>query len=73
MQTEFIFRPYTKKELALNYFPNSLPRTAVNHLMSWINRCPELLDELARTGYTTKAKSFTPRQVHLIVKHIGEP
>lgn len=73
MQTDFIIRPYTKKELAMNYFPNSLPRTAVNHLMAWIARCPELVDELAHAGYVTNAKSFTPRQVGLIVKHLGEP
>ena len=69
----FKIRPYTKKELALQYFPDSQPRTAVNHLMAWIARCPELVDELAHTGYVTNAKSFTPRQVGLIVKHLGAP
>lgn len=33
---DFINRSYTKKELGLMYFPESMPRTAVNHLMSWI-------------------------------------
>ena len=32
MYCEFSIRPYTKKELALLYFPGSNPRTAVNHL-----------------------------------------
>ena len=36
---DFINRSYTKKELGLMYFPESMPRTAVNHLMSWIRRC----------------------------------
>lgn len=39
---DFINRTYTKKELGLMYFPESMPRTAVNHLMSWIRRCQPL-------------------------------
>ena len=35
---DFKIRMYTKKELALMYFPESMPRTAVNHLMVWIRR-----------------------------------
>ena len=31
---DFKIRMYTKKELALMYFPESMPRTAVNHLMA---------------------------------------
>ena len=42
----FKIRPYTKKELALQYFPDSQPRTAVNHLMAWNCRCPSLMDQL---------------------------
>ena len=50
---DFIIRSYTKKELALMYFPQSNPRTAVNHLMVWIRRCTPLWDELLQTGYKT--------------------
>ena len=73
MDKDFIIRSYTKKELALQYFPDSMPRTAVNHLMSWIRRCRPLWTELQATGYTTTSKSFTPRQVRAIVEHLGEP
>lgn len=69
----FIIRAYTKKELALRYFPDSQPRTAVNHLMSWIRRCRPLWTELLSTGYSTTSKSFTPRQVRAIVDHLGDP
>ena len=34
MIEDFKIRMYTKKELALMYFPESQPRTAVNHLDS---------------------------------------
>ena len=68
MEKDFIIRAYTKKELALCYFPNSNPRTAVNHLMSWINRCTTLWEQLQDTS-----KAFTPRQVKAIVEQLGEP
>ena len=73
MDKDFIIRAYTKKELALSYFPDSQPRTAVNHLMSWIRRCRPLWTELLSTGYTMTSKSFTPRQVRTIVHHLGDP
>lgn len=55
------------------YFPESMPRTAVNHLMAWINRCTQLLEQLQATGYQPTCKAFTPRQVKAIVEHLGEP
>jgi hypothetical protein len=69
----FEIRAYTKKELALCYFPDSMPHTAVNHLMSWINRCDQLGQQLRESGYCTTNKAFTPRQVRAIVEMLGEP
>jgi hypothetical protein len=69
----FTIRSYTKKELALCYFPGSSPRTAVNHLMSWIHRCTPLWTQLQATGYQPTSKDFTPRQVRAIVEQLGEP
>ncbi len=73
MEKEFEIRPYTKKELALLYFPDSTPRTAVNHLMQWIRLCTPLWNALPETGYRKSSKSFTPRQVRAIVENLGEP
>lgn len=67
---EFIIRTYTKKELALMYFPESYPRTAVNHLMAWIHLCTPLWNELLDMGYS---KAFSPKQVKTIVEYLGEP
>ena len=69
----FIIRAYTKKELALMYFPDSMPSTAVNHLMAWIHRCTPLWQQLQQMGYYTSSKVLTPRQVKAIVEHLGEP
>jgi hypothetical protein len=73
MNNKFCIRAYTKKELALMYFPDSSPRTAVSHLMSWIRCCTTLWDQLQETGYETTCKTFTPRQVRAIVEQLGEP
>ena len=73
MDCEFVIRAYSKKDLALMYFPDSYPRTAVNHLMSWIRRCTQLWEQLQEMGYSTTSKGFTPRQVKAIVEQLGEP
>ncbi len=73
MNCEFKIRPYTKKELALMYFPDSSPRTAVNHLMAWIRRCKQLWQQLHAIGYQPTCKAFTPREVRTIVEQLGEP
>ena len=73
MNNELKVCAYTKKELALMYFPDSQPRTAVNHLMAWIRRCTPLWQQLQEMGYSTTSKAFTPREVKAIVEHLGEP
>ena len=73
MEKAFIIRTYTKRELALMYFPDSNPHTAVNHLMAWIRRCLPLWRQLQTMGYQNKCKRFTPREVRAIVEYLGEP
>lgn len=70
---DFPLRAYTKKELALLYFPYSAPRTAVNHLMSWIRRNEPLWQRLAEMGYNTHSKGFTPREMEAVVAFLGAP
>ena len=66
-------RAYSKKELALRFFPHSTPRAAVNHLMAMIRRCDMLWDELQSMGYYNNRKTFTPREVKAIVDWLGAP
>lgn len=73
MYQPFPIHTYTKKALALLYFPESKSRTATNHLLAWIKRCPDLWHELQEMGYNKNAKLFTPREVRAIVHHLGEP
>lgn len=70
---KFKIRSYSKKELALMFFPDSTPRVAVNHLMSLIRRNDMLWDELQKTGYKNTSKVFTPRQVQTILEWLGPP
>ena len=66
-------RPYTKRELAQLYFPDTEPHTAVNRLMRWINRCQPLREALGETRYQPHNRLFTPRQTGLICRFLGEP
>lgn len=72
--TNFAIRTYGKSELALLYFPEAnTSHTAVNHLMSWVNRCKDLKRELEKAGYKKTAKYFTPKEVTKIVEYLGYP
>ena len=41
--------------------------------MKWVNRCPQLKEALSRTGYTPRARLFTPRQLRIILHYLGDP
>lgn len=72
--TNFKVRAYGKSELAWLYFPTAnSAHTAVNHLMAWVYRIPQLVDGLQKHGYRKTAKFFTPREVALIIDYLGEP
>ena len=66
-------RSYSKKELALMFFPDSTPETAVKHLMALIRRNDMLWDEVEAMGYYSRSKTFPPRQVQAIVDWLGAP
>ena len=71
---QFEMRSYSKKELALLYFPTAAtPHAAVTHLMSWIRRCTPLAAELEKQGCHKTAKWFLAREVRLIIHYLGEP
>lgn len=58
---EFKVKAYGKSELAMLYFPDAgSAHTAVNHLMSWIHRNPELSEELMKMGYRKSDKFSHP-------------
>ena len=64
---------YTKKELALLYFPNISPATARRHLIRWIMRNSKLMEELYAANYSLSDQYLTKEQVEIIFRYIGPP
>ena len=70
----FKIKTYGKSELALLYFPDAPSKiAALQNRHYWISRNEKLVFELNNCGTPAKAKFFTPREVMLIVAHLGEP
>lgn len=70
----FEIRSYGKSELAMRYFPKAqTPAGALSNLNFWIRRCTDLSTALRACGMARKAKSYTPKEVALIVYYLGEP
>lgn len=63
----------SKREIALRYFPMAKAESAEKHLMVWVKRCKELLEELYSLGYRDSNKTFTPKQVKVIEEYLGDP
>lgn len=71
---DFKIRSYGKSELALLYFPNAQTAAgALSNLNFWIRHCSDLQAALKACGMSPRAKSFTPKEVELIVSYFGEP
>lgn len=74
IETTFRIRPYSKRELAGLYFPETAhAASAVANLRNLMKRNPGLMDELEKAHYKPHDKVFTPRQVAVIVRYLGEP
>lgn len=63
----------TMTELALLYAADLTPHSAVNRLMKWISKIPKLVRALNEAGYRKHSKRFSPEQVALIFRYLGEP
>ena len=70
---EYAIRVYTKVELAMLYNPTQCITVALNTLSRWIRMNTPLMAELNAIGYNKFRHSFTPKEVELIFKYIGEP
>lgn len=70
---KFEIKSYTKKELALLYFPESTPTNATARLMAWIKRNKPLWQHLLALGYQPTCKTLSPKQVTAIAEYLGEP
>ena len=72
--TNFGIRPYSKRELARLYFPDTVnEESAIANLRNLMKHNPHLIAELKGAYYKTYNKTFTPRQIGIIVQYLGEP
>lgn len=63
-----------KVQIARLYFPKLEDKSALNALSRAINGDRLLREELeTETSYNKWKHSFTPRQVEIIIKHMGPP
>ena len=65
---EFTIRSYGKSELAMMYFPELSKESALKKFRFWLSLNPRL-----RSLISKQIRSYTPKQVRLIVREIGEP
>ena len=72
MESSFTPRAYGLQELAILYFPHNTPKSASNLLKKWMSQ-PQLAAKLHDVDYHSGQKVLTPRQVGVIVGHVGEP
>ncbi len=65
---------YTRRILAMMYFPDCEPQNAVRRLTSEFKRCVELHELLTAKGKRFDNKQIlTIREVKLIEEYLGEP
>jgi len=73
MEEEFRIRTYTKAELAHLYNPCMTIPCALRTLSKWITGNRSLVTQLSTLEYNRRSRIYTPKQVKVIVEHLGEP
>ena len=70
----FKIQQYGKSELALMYFPHAATASgALSNLNYWIRCNKALTKALQKCGMPPHSKSYSPKEVSLIIEHLGEP
>ncbi len=68
----FPVQVYGLQQLAQMYFPYSTPSSASSQLKRWMRKT-QLWVKLKEADYEDGQRLLTPRQVRIIVDHVGEP
>lgn len=63
----------SKKRLACSFIPDLTPENALRLFRKWIYEDEELYNELKKENYKNTAHYFSPRQIEIIIKHMGSP
>lgn len=73
MEKRQIHASVRKSDMAHRYNPESPVDSALKILRRWILHNRELHSELVKAGYSATQRSFTPKQVNILYKYLGEP
>lgn len=72
-EATFTIRSYSKAELAGMYNPTQCITVALQTLSRWMRMNTHLMDELNAIGYNKYRRVFTPKEVGILVRYLGEP
>lgn len=66
-------RAWGVTEFAQLYFPGQTPVVAYKRMWEWIRVSRGLKDKLEAAGWVKFQKLYTPKQVSVLIDHLGEP
>lgn len=66
-------RAYGVTEFAQLYFPGHTPVIAYKRMWEWIRTSCGLKAKLEAAGWVKFQKLYTPKQVAVLIDHLGEP
>lgn len=72
-EVSFKVKAYPKADLAMMYNPGQCVTVALKTLARWIQANPNLKKELEELNYNKYRRTFTPKEVEVIVRYLGEP
>lgn len=64
---------YSVAEVALLFFPESLPQNALRRFRYLLKGDPALWQALTEARFRSHQRMFTPMQYEIIVRFLGEP
>lgn len=66
-------RAWGVSEFAQLYFPGHTPVAAYKTMWKWIRNSRGLKAKLEAAGWVKFQKLYTPKQVAVLIEHLGEP
>lgn len=69
----FVYKSYSKHELAQLYLPYNARSTAVKKFNLWLQQSPDFWNRLQEAGIDRCTRYYTSQQVQMIVNYLGEP
>ena len=73
IENHFVIRTFGFGELAQMYLPNITKESASKTFSKWIILNSSLQTKLSETNWKKGNKTFTPKQVRLIIEHFDLP